>query len=84
MNLIKVEETTKRKTTWTQLSGIITNTVNKSEGRRELYWSLPFHLRFYFELSLGGGDSSVLSSSHSLPPSLVQSRIAIHHMPDRT
>lgn len=35
MNLIKVEETTKRKTTWTQLSGIITNTVNKSEGRRE-------------------------------------------------
>ena len=42
MNLNKVEETTKRKTTWTQLSVVITNTVNKSEGKRERYWGLPF------------------------------------------
>ena len=39
---------------------------------------------FHFEFSLGGGDISVLSSSHFLPQSLVQSRIAIHHMPDLT
>lgn len=39
---------------------------------------------FHFELSLGGGDISVLSSSHFLPQSLVQSRIAIHHMPNLT
>jgi len=46
MNLNKVEETTKRKTTQTQLSVIITNTVNKSEGKREPYWSLPFQPRY--------------------------------------
>ena len=69
MNLNNIEETTKRKTTQTQLSVIITNTVNKSEGKREPYWSLPFQPHV----------TTLLHSKHDCV--CTRARVHIHTLP---